>query len=317
MSVTPTQVTVSTSVPTLTLAAGTTGGVAVANSIDASNDYLLIYTHSSTATQGINRNTLLGISSQPVGISDSQTLTNKTLTSPTISGPTLSGTVGGTYTLGGVPTFPSGVTQNTATQTLTNKTLTSPTINSPTITNATISADAVTGYTTSNSGTIYGIAVTTGVITGSGTVGSGANVTNGIQAAALAATAITIGYEAITSDQNGFSTLVAVTGLSASVTVPAGGRRLEIEAHLPSVQQLTAAANVTVSIWDGTVGSGTQLQADVLTLPTNYSGAFTVKAYPAPSAGSKTYNVGIATATDTANILSSSTSPSTLIVKVI
>ena len=145
----------------------TINSLPTASTIDATNDLLPIYTNSLTATQAISRNTYLNLSSQPVGLTDSQTLTNKTLTSPTINGATLSGTLAGTYTIGGTPTFPSSVTQNTVVQTLTNKTLTSPTINSPTITNATISADTLTGYTTSNSGTIYGVPVTTGAINAS------------------------------------------------------------------------------------------------------------------------------------------------------
>ena len=145
----------------------TINSLPTASTIDATNDLLPIYTNSLVATQSISRNTYLNLSSQPVGLTDSQTLTNKTLTSPTINGATLSGTLAGTYTIGGTPTFPSSVTQNTVVQTLTNKTLTSPTINSPTITNATISADTLTGYTTSNSGTIYGVPVTTGAINAS------------------------------------------------------------------------------------------------------------------------------------------------------
>jgi len=151
-----------------------------ASTIDAVNDELVIWTNSLSAVQNINRNTFLNLSSQPVGLTDSQTLTNKTLTSPTISSPTLSGTLTGTYTIGGTPTFPASVTQNTVSQTLTNKTLTSPTINSPTITNATISADTLTGYTTSNSGTIYGIPVTTGVINTAGTINGASLVANTI-----------------------------------------------------------------------------------------------------------------------------------------
>jgi hypothetical protein len=142
----------------------TINSLPTASTIDATNDLLPIYTNSLTATQSISRNTYLGLSSAPAGLTDTQTLTNKTLTSPTINGATLSGTLSGTYTIGGTPTFPSSVTQNTVVQTLTNKTLTSPTINSPTITNATISADTLTGYTVSNTGTIYGVPITTGTI---------------------------------------------------------------------------------------------------------------------------------------------------------
>lgn len=143
----------------------TISSLTAASSIDPTADYLPIVTANINTTQKINRNTLLGITSSPVGISDTQTLTSKTLTSPTISGPTLSGTVTGTYTLGGTPTFPSTVVLTTGTQTLSGKTLTSPTINSPTITNASITADTLTGYTTTNSGTIYGISVSGGQIT--------------------------------------------------------------------------------------------------------------------------------------------------------
>ena len=142
----------------------------VASTIDAVADTFPIVTNSINTTQQISRNTFLSLSSAPVGLTDVQTLTSKTLTNPTINSATLSGTISGTYTLGGTPTFPSTVVTTTGTQTLTSKTLTSPTINSPTITNATLSADTVTGYTTSNTGTVYGIPVTTGVINTAGTI---------------------------------------------------------------------------------------------------------------------------------------------------
>ena len=96
---------------------------ALANSIDPVNDLLLEWQNSTSTTLSINRNTFLGITSQPVGINDTQTLTNKTLTSPTLNTPVLSGTVTGTYTLGGTPTFPSSLATLTGTQTLTNKTI--------------------------------------------------------------------------------------------------------------------------------------------------------------------------------------------------
>jgi hypothetical protein len=158
----------------------TINALPLASTIDSTLDFLPIYTASGAATQRINRNTLLGLNSAPVGLTDSQTLTNKILTSPTINGATLSGTLSGTYTLGGTPTFPSSVVTLTGNQTLTNKVLTSPTINSPIVTNATISADAIAGYSASTTGTIYGISVTTG------TIGSAAIANNAILNAAIA-----------------------------------------------------------------------------------------------------------------------------------
>ncbi len=155
-----------------------------ANSIDAVQDLLPIYQNSSVSTLSINRNTYLGLGSAPVGLTDSQSLTNKTLTSPTISSPALSGTLSGTYTLGGTPTFPSSVVTLAGSQVLTNKTLTSPTINSPTITNASISADTLTGYTVSNTGTVYGISVSTG------TIGSAALAANSVTNSQIASGAL-------------------------------------------------------------------------------------------------------------------------------
>lgn len=169
----------------------TINALPVANTIDPVNDYLPIFQNSSTSTLGINRNTLLGLASAPVGLTDSQTLTNKILTSPTISGPTLSGTITGAYTIGGTPTFPSSVATLTGSQTLTNKTLTSPIINSPTITNATLSADVITGFSVSTSGTIYGIAISSGTISGANTVSGGALTSNSVPSAAIQANAIT------------------------------------------------------------------------------------------------------------------------------
>ena len=216
--------------------AGGTSNLPVANSIDGSADYIPIYTASAAATQAINRNTYLGLSSAPVGLTDSQTLTNKILTSPTINGATLSGTLSGTYTIGGTPTFPSSVVTLTGSQTLTNKVLTSPTINSPTITNASITTDSVNGFTTSNSGTVYGVSVTTGQISGASSVLPAALAT-GIQTTKfsnpykfLAYLSANTGSVAANVPTNvGFDTVLFdtgsnfTTGASAKFTAPVAG----------------------------------------------------------------------------------------------
>lgn len=132
---------------------------------DAANDVIPIVDTANTTTKKITRNAYLGLTSAPVGKDDTQTLTAKTLTAPTITSPILSGTITGTYTLAGAPTFPASVVTLTGSQTLTNKILTSPTLSAPTITNASISADAITGFSTANSGTIYGVAISSGIFT--------------------------------------------------------------------------------------------------------------------------------------------------------
>ena len=176
-----------------------------ASTIDAVNDELVIWTNSLSVVQNINRNTFLNLASQPVGLTDSQTLTNKTLTSPTVSSPTFSGTLAGTYTIGGTPTFPASVTQNTVSQTLTNKTLTSPTITSPTITNATISADTLTGYTVSNTGTVYGMSVSNGILSSSALVGS-------VNTAAIASNAVLSAKLGLSSSYTGGVTSFSNSG---------------------------------------------------------------------------------------------------------
>ena len=211
----------------------TINSLPTASTIDATNDLLPIYTNSLVATQAISRNTYLNLSSQPVGLTDSQTLTNKTLTSPTINNATFSGTLAGTYTIGGTPTFPSSVTQNTVVQTLTNKTLTSPTINSPTITNATISADTLTGYTVSNSGTIYGVPVTTGTISGTYLTASTVGTTQLASASVTPAKLATGGASASTStagttNSTTYVTTLTTSGATPSVTVTIGSNGLAL-----------------------------------------------------------------------------------------
>lgn len=305
----------------------TVDSLPVANSIDPVQDRTLIYTASATDIQGISRNTYLGLSSQPVGINDSQTLTTKTLDNSNVitikdsnltlqnasdvtkvANFSLSAMTTGTtksYLVPNISTSSDTLVGLAATQTLTNKTLTSPAITGGSIDNSAVTVDTIAGHTTSNTGTIYGIPVTTG------TLGTTALAANAVQANQLATNALSLGYAQITTNFTTTSaTAVQVTGLTATVTIPAGGRKIKITAFA-SDMFASASATFILTLWDGTVVSGTQLARALAN-----NGGTTGVTFPAfvsaivtPSAGSKTYNVGFQTSAGTGTIEAAATYP--------
>ncbi len=144
-------------------------------SIDRATDLLYVVDMPGEVSYKATPNEVLGITGNPVGHTDTQTLTNKTLTSPTITTPTLtvndnaltlqdnsdttkkavfelSGiTAGQTRTLT-VPDASTTLVGTGVTQTLTNKTLTAPTITNPTLT-----VDTISEFTGANGVTIDGL----------------------------------------------------------------------------------------------------------------------------------------------------------------
>lgn len=113
-------------------------------------------------TINLTSNTLVATSAQIASAVTDETGTGALVFA---TSPTLAGTIGGTYTIGGTPTFPAAVVQLTSTQTLTNKNITArvvtttqsatPTINTDNtdISNITALAQAITSFTTNLSGT--------------------------------------------------------------------------------------------------------------------------------------------------------------------
>lgn len=171
-----------------------------ATTIDGTTHYLLIQPGGAgTAYKKINRNTYLGVTGQPVDISTTQTISNKILGNSNLvtlldGGFTLQNNVDTTkralfslasittgqtrtYTL---PDATSTLANLTSTQTFTNKTLTAPTITGGSIDQSTITVDSIAGHTSSTTGTIYGLSIS------SGKVG-----TNGVITASITDSAVT------------------------------------------------------------------------------------------------------------------------------
>ena len=120
--------------------------------------------------------------------------------------------------------------------------------------------------------------------------------TNSVTAPKLATNAILLNKLVYTTPQVGFSgtSVTQMTGMTLAVTIPAGGRDVEVSVLIPDMSNTTGATNIWVSIWDGTVGSGTQLQ-EVVTTPAGSAFRSSLYAYAilsAPAAGAKTFNIG-------------------------
>ncbi|CAB4183087.1 hypothetical protein UFOVP1439_57 [uncultured Caudovirales phage] len=119
-----------------------------------------------------------------------------------------------------------------------------------------------------------------------------------------------LGYRQILT---AFSTaaLAQVTGLSVPILVPTG-RKIRVNVQ-PGVQvaEDTTLTNARVSIWDGTVSSGTQLQeAGMNTAAANQAMSIQTTAFSTLSAGLHTINIGLrAIGAGNASITGAATTP--------
>lgn len=182
------------------------GDYTAAATIDGGTHYMLIQPgDASTAYKKINRNVYLGVTGQPADISTAQNITNKTLNNTNIitvrddrftvqdnadttkqavfqaSGITTATTR--TYTL---PDRSSTLATLGGNQTFTGaNSFTGSSWSGGTIDNATVTIDAVSGHTTPNSGTVYGMSVT------SGTIGAAGLASNSVITAKIADSAVT------------------------------------------------------------------------------------------------------------------------------
>lgn len=128
--------------------------------------------------------------------------------------------------------------------------------------------------------------------------------TNAVTAAKLATNAITLGFASTTGNTvGGTGVAIQVAGLTSSVTIPSGGRRVRINVYLPGVYN-DSIANTTVYIYDGSVPGGTLLNRGTHTSSAaNHSSALLVSHIFTPSPGAKTFNVGINTTAGSGGII--------------
>lgn len=181
--------------------------------------------------------------------------------------------------------------------------------------------DTINEATPSNGTTIGGVNIKSGTLNTNNSVVT-ANITdNAVTASKLATNAITLGYAQITTNFSTVSTMAAqITGLTTTVTIPSGGRKVKITGFASDMFAATAADYIAMTIWDGTVGSGTQLARGQMNgQGTAGQSVGIVMAVVTPAAGSKTYNIGLQTgsASHAANIEAAASFPAFILVETI
>lgn len=131
----------------------------------------------------------------------------------------------------------------------------------------------------------------------------------------LSISAIKLGYSQITSDFSVSSaSFVDVTGLSVTITVPSGGRSLQIDMRALAISNTTSGVGVSASIFEG----ATEISGFILS--SYSSGGYlpcSLQAVITPTAGSHTYKIRIKSDTGTAIIRAASTSPAFILAKLI
>jgi hypothetical protein len=129
----------------------------------------------------------------------------------------------------------------------------------------------------------------------------------------LSTSAVFLGYAEATSDQGSITSVVDLTSLSVSVTVPAGGRRVKVTGYVCSGNNTVDQLN-SVYIFEST----TQLSADSgLSRSGGRSYTHQVMWIGTPSAGSHTYKLRADAGGGTMTTKASATAPAFILVELI
>lgn len=129
----------------------------------------------------------------------------------------------------------------------------------------------------------------------------------------------TLGYRQILSNfATTSTTAVQVTGLTCPVIVPTG-RKVKITTKAFGTQQSTNTSGTTLSVWEGVVASGTQLNAAKNDTDfAAYQNSVEVLAVRTPASASQTYNTGYLIASaGTATLAAASTTPAFIMVELL
>jgi hypothetical protein len=130
---------------------------------------------------------------------------------------------------------------------------------------------------------------------GGGNITTGAFTQGAVGAADIATTAITLAsLSSVTSPGAFTSTNILIPGLTTTVTIPAGGRKVRITAFVPNIGS-SSACNATIAIYNNTAASGTILQQAAY--QTNSTSSAVTTGYIiyeyTPAAGSQSYCVAV------------------------
>lgn len=142
--------------------------------------------------------------------------------------------------------------------------------------------------------------------------------TNAITADKVATTAISLSSVYSSTSQGSISTTpVILTGLTTTVTIPAGGRSVRVEVNVPHMAS-TAISTITVYIYNAATVTGSAVQtASFLQAVAAGSLSATMYYEHTPSAGSQSYCAAISVDSGTGSTTLTATKRSNINVKVV